>query len=114
PFVFTAVVVVYSLQQGPLSRLASKLKWLGSISYSIYLNHLVVLMLVDTYLGRLGFEHKLLTPAYLAFLLVYSRVTYNYIEVPGKQLLLRLGTLLRPSAANKQESAETQVNSLSG
>lgn len=110
PFVFAALVLLFSLQQGLLSHLAAKLKWLGTISYSIYLNHLIVLMLVDTYLGgRLGVEHASLTPVYLALLLLYSRLTYSCIEVPGKQLLLRLGTLFRSSEANQPVGDEAQA-----
>jgi len=111
PFVFAAVVVVFSLQRGPLSFLAAKLKWLGTISYSIYLNHLVVLMLVDTYLSStLGLGHSALTPIYLALLLLYSKVTYHYVEVPGKQALLRISTFFRSSGANQSESSAAQVD----
>lgn len=111
PFVFSAVVLLFSLQQGLLSFLAARLKWLGTISYSIYLNHLVVLMLVDTYLGSsLGLEHKPLTPVYLTALLLYSRLTYSCIELPGKQLLLRIGTFFRSSAANQPRGDEAHAN----
>lgn len=89
PFAFTALVLVFALELGPLARLIRRLKWLGNISYSIYLNHLVVLMLVDTGLSSLGLRHAALTPIYLGSLLIYSMLTYRWIELPGKEWIVR-------------------------
>lgn len=46
PFVFALLVAVFSLQRGALSAalLTSPLRWLGLISYSIYMVHLFILL----------------------------------------------------------------------
>lgn len=100
PFVFAALVVVFALEQGVLARLAAKLQWLGSISYFIYLNHLIVLMLVDSGLTRLGLSHAQLTPLYLGGLLLCSAITYRWIETPGKRLIMNLSAA--PALAKTQ------------
>lgn len=107
PLLFAAVVTLFALEQGLLSRLIARCQWLGTISYSIYLNHLVVLMLVDTGLKGLGLSHSALTPIYLGGLLVYSMATYRWIELPGKAWLLNLaaaGTGKRNGKAAEEES----------
>lgn len=95
PLVFAPLVTIFALEQGLLARLSTRCQWLGTISYSIYLNHLVVLMLVDTGLKGLGMSHAALTPIYLSGLLLYSMATYRWIEVPGRKWLLGLGSATR-------------------
>lgn len=90
PPVFAVVVFVFALEQGLMARLVQKLQWLGTISYSIYLNHLIVLMLVNSGLGHLGYSSYQLAPFYLCAVLAYSVVTYRWIEVPGKHLIKHL------------------------
>lgn len=97
PFVFAALVLLFAFENNPLARLLAKLKWLGTISYSVYLNHLIVLMLVDTGLGGLGLSHWALTPLYLIALILYSTLTYRWIERPGQRLTRQVARLwLRP------------------
>lgn len=107
PFVFAALVVVFALEQGVLARLAANLQWFGSISYSIYLNHLIVLMLVDSGLTRLGLSHAQLTPLYLGGLLLCSAMTYRWIETPGKRLIMNLWAA---STLTKETSASCNTN----
>lgn len=90
PFVFAAMVLIFALEGGVLSRAVARLNGLGRMSYSIYLNQLVVLMLVDTGLAHLGYSHGQLVPVYLGVLLAYSALTYRWIEVPAKRGLLQL------------------------
>jgi peptidoglycan/LPS O-acetylase OafA/YrhL len=100
PFVFAALVLLFAFEGSLLARLLGKLKWLGTISYSVYLNHLIVLMLVDTGIGGLGYSHWALTPLYLVVLLVYSAATYRLVERPSQRLIQQtVSTWLRPASA---------------
>ncbi|MES2819190.1 MAG: acyltransferase [Pseudomonadota bacterium] len=97
PFVFAALVLLFAFESSLLARLLAKLKWLGTISYSVYLNHLIILMLVDTGLGSLGYSHWTLTPVYLIALIAYSAATYRFIERPAQRLIQKTArTWLRP------------------
>lgn len=107
PFVFAALVMVFALEQGLLARLTAKLGWIGTISYSIYLNHLTILMLVDTGLTRLGLSHAQITPFYLGALLLCSAITYRWIETPGKRWIMNLSTML---AVTKKSSDPLNTN----
>lgn len=87
PYFALLMVAIFAFEQGWLSRALRKLAYLGDISYSVYLNHLVVLMLVRHW----ALEHPLPKPAILALtvgiVLVYSHFTHRYLEIPlGKAL----------------------------
>ncbi|TRX72858.1 acyltransferase family protein [Pseudomonas mangiferae] len=91
PPLFALAVTAFAFQAAWPARLLARLKGLGTISYSIYLNHLVILMGVNSGVCEpLGLAHGPLTPLYLAGLVAYSVLTYRFIEVPGKRLLRRL------------------------
>ncbi len=57
---------------------------LGTISYSIYLLHPVLLSVVGTMAGRPEHDRLLLELGFLAVLLPLCMVTYRCIEVPGQ------------------------------
>lgn len=93
PFLFCLVVVIYSLERGIVSRLFCKLKWLGDISYSVYLNHFTVIWLM-LYVWENIFElevESLRSPStfalYLILVIAYSKCTYSLIEKPVQSLL---------------------------
>lgn len=109
PLVFAAVVTLFALERGLLARLFASCQWLGTISYSIYLNHLVVLMLVDTGLKGFGMSHTALTPIYLGGLLVYSMATYRWIELPGKAWVLSLASTGRAKPNDKAAEEESNA-----
>ncbi|MEO4048043.1 acyltransferase [Pseudomonas sp. CAU 1711] len=90
PIAFTALVVELALEQGILAWLVAKLQWLGTISYSIYLNHLIILMVIDCGLVHLSLSHVQLTPLYLGGLLAYFAITYRRVETAGKRLITKL------------------------
>ena len=81
PFVFTVVVIIFSFERGMLSSILKKFRYLGTISYSIYLNQIAVLMtlqiLLPAQLNKIAF-----ILSYTASLLIYSHFTYRFIEHP--------------------------------
>lgn len=58
--------------------------YLGEISYSIYLNHIIIIYLLKYYFPNLPMLNFLAFP----LLIAVSVVTYHYIEKPGKKYLL--------------------------
>lgn len=82
PYVFMLVVVVFSFEQGGISRFVKMFRYLGTISYSIYLNQITVLLL-STYLAdKWHAPGAVLFVQYILVLLVYSHYTYRFIERP--------------------------------
>lgn len=94
PFVFMFAVSVFALESGMLSKHLMKLKYLGGISYSIYLNQISVLMICRFTLGRSEMSSFLMLTIYLLILVGYSHYTYKYIENPlrkrGRNVLSRI------------------------
>jgi peptidoglycan/LPS O-acetylase OafA/YrhL len=84
PFVFMLVVPVFSIEAGFLSKPLKWFSYLGTISYSIYLNQVAVLLVTESILNK--FDTPLApTTALTIFLLnliIYSHFTYIYIEKP--------------------------------
>ncbi|MDN0200779.1 acyltransferase [Streptomyces sp. S.PNR 29] len=62
------------------------LTWLGTISYSVYLVHPVLLAVTDGTIGRWRENKPLLELAFYAVLLPLCVLTYRYIEAPGQTL----------------------------
>lgn len=94
PFLFMVVVVIFSYELGWLSKSLKKLKYLGTISYSIYLNQFTVIMVLRYILYNLNTPPLLFLAIYILILLPYSHFTYKYIEKPlrsrGKHLISRI------------------------
>jgi len=109
PFVFALAVLVFASEEGFVSRLfrTEPLKWLGKLSYSIYLTHFFVVLLVPVVVkrvlhldlwtpmtvqggqyvlayGRNNLEGTLWYAAVIALTLVFSAFTYRWIETPGR------------------------------
>jgi peptidoglycan/LPS O-acetylase OafA/YrhL len=109
PFVFAAAVLVFANERGAFSRLLQLrfFKWLGTLSYSIYLTHyffVVNLPIVarrvlhldltrpmalpdgGTVLafGRNDLEGTLCYGLVLALTIAFSAITYRWIETPGR------------------------------
>lgn len=69
--------------------------WLGSISYSIYLNHAVVLIVYSKLIFKVAavpvndLTLFVSIPPYLAIILIYSYFTHRFVENKGKLILSR-------------------------
>lgn len=91
PLVFVPLVAALSYDVGPLCDLlrSAPLRWLGTLSYSVYMIHEVVLLnLIFPVRSRLPaiFEHDLTAAlAYVALVLGLGAATYRWIEVPARE-----------------------------
>ena len=92
-------LTAYALKNRPVP---AALTWLGRISYSLYLLHAVVLILISRIVPDLASR----TPAvrlaagltYLAVVLALAWLTYRMVELPGQALGRRLTARLAPTA----------------
>ena len=93
-----ALVAFTTLLFCPLSRVPRPLRILGDLSYSIYLLHIPVGMIVINLCiaGGAPFTVAFLT-ATVATLAV-SYVTYKTVEIPGQRLARRISARMRPHA----------------
>jgi len=98
--VFAFALGVLLAAQGQ-SRYARLLAWqpilfLGEISYSLYMTHLIVIHLFNwlTDNGR-GWGAATVVPAILVIVLVISLATYHFVEIPSRKFGRRL--VLRPA-----------------
>jgi peptidoglycan/LPS O-acetylase OafA/YrhL len=110
PFVFSVAVLVFAVEGGAVSRLfrVPLLKWLGKLSYSIYLTHYIFVLILPSVFkrllhqdlwtpmalangqyvlayGRNNLEGTLLYGAVLAVTLAFSAFTYRWVETPGRE-----------------------------
>jgi peptidoglycan/LPS O-acetylase OafA/YrhL len=106
PFVFAAVVWVFRNGAGPLSHClaSSPLRWLGDISYSLYLVHLPLLIAASGLVTVLGLRSTATGPllfAYISMSLAAAIVLRQTVELPGTRALKRWlpRALLSPGAA---------------
>ncbi|BFO22683.1 hypothetical protein SHKM778_90710 [Streptomyces sp. KM77-8] len=60
------------------------LTWLGTISYSVYLVHPVLLAVIDGTIGRRRQDSAVLEAAFFAVLLPLCVLAHRYVEVPGR------------------------------
>ncbi len=82
PFAFMLVVAVYADESGPISRGLKGLRYLGTISYSLYLNQIIVNTLVWQWFPSLRDLFYPQLAVFLLALLVVSHFTYFFIERP--------------------------------
>jgi peptidoglycan/LPS O-acetylase OafA/YrhL len=122
PFVFAVAVLIFAIEGGLVSRLFRwrLLKWLGTLSYSIYLTHFLVLLVLPPVVkrlvghdlwtamplpggqfvmafGRNNLEGTLLYAIVLGATLALSAFTYRWVETPGRDWTRKW--LQRPAAA---------------
>ncbi|MCE6990287.1 acyltransferase [Dyadobacter sp. CY323] len=88
PFLFAFGIIIFTSSRGIVTRMLSgrPFQYLGKISYSIYLNHAIVLILVNVILFRLlkSPDSELMIGISLVTSIVlticYSHFTYEFIE----------------------------------
>jgi peptidoglycan/LPS O-acetylase OafA/YrhL len=135
PFVFAVAVLVFACEQGAVSRVfrTAPMRWLGTLSYSIYLTHFFIVMLVPVLVkkltrqdlwtpmplpsgqfvqayGRNELEGTLFYVLVLALTIAFSAITYRWVETPGRDWSRRLAG--RGGAARGSVAAPS--NSLNG
>ncbi len=135
PFVFAVAVLVFACEQGAVSRVfrTAPMRWLGTLSYSIYLTHFFFVMLVPVLVkkltrqdlwtpmplpggqfvqvyGRNELEGTLFYVLVLALTIAFSAITYRWIETPGRDWSRRMAG--RGKAA--PDSPASASNSLNG
>ena len=131
PFVFALAVLVFSVEGGLLSHVLRLplLKWLGKLSYSIYLTHFIFVLVLPGLVkriigrdlwtpmplptgqyvmafGRDNLEGTLLYGVVLALTLAFSAFTYRWIETPGRDWTRRWARSGKTVAA-RQSSSES-------
>jgi len=101
PLVVISAILALALADGPVSRRLGSgfVLWLGEISYSTYLSHVLLFTLFklafvgpDLQLGWLGLV------AYLALVLAVSAALYRWVERPAQRALNRLVPARLPTA----------------
>lgn len=94
PYIFMFAMPVFAFQLGAISNHLKKYKYLGEISYSIYLNQITVLMSTKYILSNFHISKIYILFIYLIILIIYSHFTYRYIEKPlrekGRNLLAKI------------------------
>jgi peptidoglycan/LPS O-acetylase OafA/YrhL len=123
PFVFAVAVLIFAIEGGLVSRLFRwrLLKWLGTLSYSIYLTHYLVLLVLPPLIkrvvaqdlwtpmqlptgqyvmafGRDNLEGTLLYALVLGVTIAFSAFTYRWVETPGRDWTRKW--LSRPAPAS--------------
>jgi peptidoglycan/LPS O-acetylase OafA/YrhL len=123
PLAFAIVVLVFAAERGPISKLLrlSPFQFLGALSYSIYIVHLLVeTVLVDSVkhlstsydlglvsqflrgtevvdmLGRTQIQGDIWVLVLLSLVVAVSAATYRFIEVPSRRWFRGLAQTERP------------------
>jgi len=106
PVFFGFAVYVYALSTGKIVQLlyGGVLQYLGKISYSMYLNHAIVMIIISKAafnIIRLPVTELNVTAVifvYLICLVIYSHITYNFVEIKGKKFLKQISFFRRKEA----------------
>lgn len=88
PFAFMLLVLTFADESGFFSQKMRKLSYLGTISYSIYLNQIIVEMMVWHWVPSLRDQFYTRLFVFLAILLITSHFTFRYIEQPLRRKML--------------------------
>lgn len=122
PFVFALAVLIFASEKGWVSRVfrTAPLRWLGMLSYSIYMTHYFIVLLMPKLIkgvfhvdlwtpmavadgsipayGRDNLEGTLFFGLVLVLTIAFSALTYRWIETPGRDWSRRFAG--RPNSLN--------------
>ena len=98
PLFFSFAILLFTKTNGYLTRLLEKktIQYLGKISYSIYLNHIIVFLVILNPLYKIlkiqptAINQLLIFVLVLLIIIFYSHFTYKYIEIKGNIYLKKL------------------------
>ena len=94
PFFFMIAITIFAFEAGYLSQFLNKFPYLGKISYSIYLNQMTIILIINSLLTAFNIKKVWILLPYLLTLIIYAHFTYIYIEKPlrnrGRECLSRL------------------------
>ena len=131
PLVFAPAVYVFAFERGPLAWLLQMrpMQALGTWSYSIYMLHALVFLIMEEVLRRAGFSiyaqiitdkfgyaqkmyalkniwiSDVLIVIYLGMVVAASAFTYRIIEVPCRKAFNRLAVLYAPATQELRQAA---------
>ncbi len=87
PPLFFVMIILFAFEQGRLSRGLKDIRYLGTISYSIYLNQMLVILVCTFCFEKFSLSNNNMIFAILVTVIIYSHLTYRYIEYPMKSFL---------------------------
>ncbi|MGQ2982383.1 acyltransferase family protein [Flavobacterium sp.] len=99
PTFFGVAIYVYAVSGGPVVKVLSGrvFQYLGNISYSMYLNHAIVMIVISKTafnvikLPVTELNVTCVILAYIVCVILYSHITYNLIEKKGTKFLKQHG-----------------------
>ncbi|TCL76157.1 acyltransferase [Rhizobium sp. BK251] len=114
-----ALVLLSQKQAGPISAAFSRffcsppMLWVGNMAYSVYLSHMLVLIVVLRALQSAGVtapytQFALLSVFTLAITLVVSRLSYRFVELPFHNYGRRLGSGSASGEPRRQAASASQ------
>ena len=103
PILFSFSILAFIKTNGSISRMLDRkaFQYLGKISYSIYLNHFFLMVLIlKPVFKLLPFEHSafyqmLVLTLFTLVVIVYSHFTYKFVEVKGQKFLKKFFQRIR-------------------
>lgn len=107
PAIYYVGVLVFSMEKGVLSKILFNVRYLGLISYSIYLNHLPLMIFIRYLDNRHGWFGSAVPVIFFFSLIGFSALTYHLIELPCKKLVRNILTKMTALAKNKHLQKES-------
>lgn len=113
------LIITFANDKGALSSFMNLpiFQYLGKISYSVYLNHALIAVVLDVVIGQLFGGREALSPlagdmmtlTYLAIVLVASHITYHMIEKPVGAFLRKRLLRANPDTTRTPTKSGTRI-----
>jgi peptidoglycan/LPS O-acetylase OafA/YrhL len=103
---FPATILTLALAEMHAGSLWKRMSFLGDISYSSYLLHFPLQLVVYVLFNRLGFSKSVyyslfFMASFYAVLIFVSLCSYHYLEMPSQKFLRQYGLSPRPTNGNE-------------